>query len=119
MDNIKVNLFITLPGSVMYSKESSFKNGKPVPERHNTTFIKLDIGRGRTETIAVKTRKNIPARQLVHVSEDAYNYYISDEKPSDFKGDWKKMSPEARLDWHMASIAESFNGELLEYQVLD
>lgn len=117
--NIKISLSIALPGSVLFSKESSFKNGKPDPEKHHKEFMKIEDGKGHFETITVNTRKCIPAKQIINISEEAYNYFISDEKPSDYRNDWKSMSIQARLYWHLSEIAKSRGGKMISYQVLE
>lgn len=117
--NIKISLSIILPGSVMFSKEASFKNANIIPARHDKEFLKVKDERGHFETITVNTRKCIPAKQVINMTEQAYNYFISEEKPRSYKGDWRKMSEEAKLNWHMNNIAKSLGGELDDYKVLD
>lgn len=119
MDNIKISLSIALPGSVLYSKESSFENGKPIPEKHHKEFMKIEDGKGHFETITVNTRKCIPAKQIINITEEAYNYFISDEKPPEYRNDWKSMSKPARLYWHLTEIAKSRGGKMIDYKVLD
>lgn len=117
--NIKISLSIALPGSVLFSKESSFKNDKPDPEKHHKEFMKIEDGKGHFETITVNTRKCIPAKQIINISEEAYNYFISDEKPPEYRSDWKKMSSAARLYYHLDSIAKAMGGKMIDYKVLD
>lgn len=119
MSETKVSLSILLPGSTMFSKESSLRNGKPDPEKHNKEFLKVSDKKGHYETLVINTRKCIPAKQVISISEDAYNYFVSSEKPFDFRGDWKSMSADARLYYHMEEIAKSRGGIVLDYKVLD
>lgn len=119
MNDIKVSLYIELPGSTLYSKESSFKNGKPDPEKHHKEFLKVEDGKGHFETLTINTRKCVPATQVVNISEEAYNYFISDEKPPEYRSDWKSMSESARLYWHLTEIAKSLGGKMIEYQILN
>ena len=118
MENAKVRLSIILPGSTMFSKESSLKNDRPDPEKHHKEFMKISDGKGHFETITINTRKCIPATQVISISEDAYNYFISDVNP-EYRNDWKSMSKDARLYWHMTEIAKSMGGKMLDYKVLD
>ena len=117
--NIKVSLYIELPGSTMYSKESSLVNGTPIPDRHNKEFLKVENGNGREETIVINTRKCIPAKKVVNLTEDAYNYFISDEKPYEYKGDWRKMTPAARLQYHMEELSKAMGGKMIDYVILN
>lgn len=119
MTDIKISLSIELQGSVMYSKESSLKNGKPLPEMHNKEFMKIQDGKGHFESITVNTRKCIPAKQIINLSQEAYDYFISDDKPIEYRGDWKKMSERARLHWHMEEIAKALGGKVIDYSILD
>lgn len=118
MAETKVSLSIALPGRTMFSKESSFKNDKLDPDKFNKSFMKISDGRGHFETIVINTRKCINAKQVINISEDAYNYFISDVNP-DYRNDWKSLSKEARLHWHMTELAKSMGGEMLDYRVLD
>lgn len=119
MENIKVSLTIALPGSIMYSKQSCLKNGKPDPDKYNREYLKVEDGKGHFEILTVNTRKCIPATQVININEDAYNYFISDEKPHDYRNDWKSMSKDARLYWHLTEIAKLAGGEMLDFKVLD
>ena len=53
MVDIKISLNIELQGNTMYSKESSLKNDKPIPERHNKEFLKVEDGNGKVETLTI------------------------------------------------------------------
>lgn len=119
MSDIKVSLYIELPGRTLYSKQSCLKNGKPDPEKHHKEFMKVEDGKGHFETITVNTRKSIPAKQIINLSQEAYDYFISDNKPAEYRGDWKKMSEAARLNWHLTETAKSLGGKMIEYQILD
>lgn len=119
MTDTKISLSIELQGGTMYSKEASFKNAKPIPDKHNKEFLKIEDGKGHFETITINTRKCIPAKQVVNLSQEAYDYFISDEKPIEYRGDWKKMSEAARLHWHMEETAKALGGKMIDFKVLD
>lgn len=119
MVDIKISLNIELPGNTMYSKEASFKNATPIPDRHNKEFLKVEDGKGNFETLAINTRKCIPAKQVINLSQEAYDYFISDDKPAEYRGDWKKMSQAARLHWHMEETAKALGGRMIDFTVLD
>ena len=91
----------------------------------------------KLETYVYFTRKNRPAKQTINISEEAYNYYISIEVPSNFhipvelraslkrshesfeQQAWKKLSKEERLEWHLKSICDSMGGTMESYTVFD
>lgn len=142
MNNIKVNLSILLPGSTMLSVDESTRiveepvrtpggrvkhqNGQPVTtqvkvmdvHKHNKFEIEV-MNRGKKETIKVFTRKSKPAKQVIHLSEEAYEYMVDSETPYQYKGVWKGLKPNERLRWHCNRIAESLGGTVDDIQVLD
>lgn len=143
MDNIKLSLSIILPGGVMYSREESLKElkkvkknkyGKPIKKdgeiqyttevvedfnRHDSFIVKVKDDRGKEVPITVLTRSTKPARQVINMSEEAYNYMISRETPAGFFGNWNSMSQAQKLKWHCFNIAHQLGGYLDSYQVMD
>lgn len=164
MYNTKLSLTVTLPGSVMVSKLESLKqlkkpvlnqygkpvyrNGKPAYkvetvddyDKCDRNFIKIwDKDHKKSETLEYCTRKSVPARQVINMGEEAYNYMISDSYPEGFipphdfipnkslvkKGfgriqqAWMLLSPEARLLWHCNNIAQELGGTVESYKVFD
>lgn len=100
-------------------------------------FKILNKEENKLETYVYFTRKNKPAKQTINISEEAYNYYISIEAPSNFhipaelraslkrshesfeQQAWKKLSKEERLEWHLKSICDSMGGTMESYTVFD
>lgn len=142
MDNVKVNLSILLQGGTMLSVEEStriieepvrtpsghikYSKGKPVTkpvrvmDTHKHNKFELEVmNRGKKETIKVFVRKNKPAKQVIRLNEDAYNYMVSNETPAQYKGVWKGLKPNEKLRWHCNRIAESLGGVVDSIQVLD
>lgn len=142
MDNIKVNLSILLPGGTMLSVEESTRiieepvktpsgknkqlNGEVVTtpirvmDTHKHDKFEMEImDRGRKETIKVFTRKSKKARQVMHLTEDAFDYMTSDERPYDYKGIWSRLTDMEKLKWHCNRIAETIGGTVESIQILD
>lgn len=158
MIDIKVNLSIALPGSVMYSKQECFKqlkevakykNGKVIkdkktgkvkyvtklvadPEKFDHKVMLLDNGGKEPERVTIHTRKCKPARQVLNMSTEAYNYMVSEAIPAGFKAPvgvkptkkksaaqvaWEGMTQEDRLLWHLNETAAALGGTLEDYQV--
>ena len=63
--------------------------------------------------------EEVPCSQSINLTYDAYNYMTSEEKPEWFKGPWKQMKKEQRLNAHLNRICESLNGKSYSYHVLE
>lgn len=86
------------------------------------------------------TRKCKPAKQVLNISSEAYEYFVSFEVPEGFrppadfrpnktlllrkgisrtKQAWMAMSDKSRLEWHLNRICKSRGGTLGEYKVFN
>ena len=143
MSNIKIRLSVTLPGSVLYSQEETCKlqdvavkteGGYPmvrdgkvvteptlVPDKSKFDHFEVKVmDKGKQETIKVSTRKCKPASQVISLTEEAYNEFISPSPtPYKFKGVWKSLTNNQRIQWHCEQIAEAMGGKLDSFVVLD
>jgi len=120
MSNIKVNLSILLQGSTMLSVEESTriaKDGERVIDTHKHEKLEITVGKG--QTVKVFTRKCKPAKQIIHLTEEAYEYMTGDNFPYQYKGVWKALKPNEKLRWHCNRIAESLGGTVDSIMVLD
>lgn len=107
MDDIKINVTISLPGRQLYNVESE-----------DTTSPNIHKYKG--EVIKYFTRKSVPASQNINMTKEAYNYMTSSncphwEKPKE----WKNMSKKDRLESHMRRTALDLGGTLIEYTVFN
>lgn len=94
MDNIiKLSLSIILPGSVLDSRAN-----KNVPKN----------------ILKVKSKS---AKQVINITKEAYDYFISNEKPYGFKGSWDKQSINQKINWHANRIAQYLGGSLESFQI--
>ena len=143
MTNIKLSLNILLPGSTMFSEEESSKQlTKPVKnksgkvvrkkgkvltktytvpdfDKHDSFTLRLEQKGKAPKQIRVFTRKSRPARQVINMSEEAYQHMISKEQPAEFKGTWNALTIYQKLLWHCNRIAASLGGKVENFQVLD
>lgn len=101
------------------------------------------------ETLTYYTRKCREAKQVINLSEEAYDYFVSKELPAgyhapkDFKPyapirshldrkskkyvegisldmqAWRACSPTQRLEWHLNAICESMGGRMDSYAVFN
>ena len=138
MDNIKLSLTVLLPGSTMVSTEESVKQLKkayktkkgktyyktvlvPDWDKHDSFTIKVTEG-GREVPIEVFIRKTKSAKQVINMTQEAYDYYISAESPIGFLGGakaWNKLTRDQKLKWHCINIAKQVGGYVSNIQVLD
>lgn len=133
MIDIKVSLNILVPGATMYSEQSCSKNdkGKKVVLEEMTepghVFISVKNAEGKMvrQRIDFRTRKCIPACQVLNMSTEAYEYMISKSVPEWFrvpggsaKATWEKMTETERLEKHLERTAAHFHGTVENYQVL-
>jgi hypothetical protein len=137
MNDIKINVKISIPGRTLYAEKDCYKitkrklentKGKvyfaKAPLYDYTKNIKntLDIDTNRgVETIAFFTRRAIPAYQSINMTRSAYDYFIEETAPKGFTKTslWKKMSKEERIKYHLAILAESIGGQLESFKVFD
>lgn len=129
MDDVKITLTIELPGAVMYQpqdcikeviKKVELKNGKTIKKHvlvddfNKTESCHFKVNK---EDFTIHTRKCIPARQSVNITNEAYIHYVDkSECPSFVKTPvWSKMSKRERLESHLNEIAISRGGRILTY----
>ena len=138
MDNIKLSLSVILPGSVMFSTEESVKplkkqyktkRGKtfyktvlvPDYDKHDSFTLKVMEGK-REVPLEVFMRKTKAAKQVINMTQEAYDYYVSSEAPYGFLGGakaWNKLSRDQKLKWHCINIAKQLGGWVESFQVID
>lgn len=144
MDNeIKVNLTIALPGSVMLSKEECLKTTQKVIEKKTATgkvykkYKRVQVedldkmnkhtqqvsnsDGSNVEVLTFYTRKSRPASQVINITKESYIYMTSvDECPSWCKKKtWKQLNSKQRLEAHLKRITESLGGTSYTYTVFD
>lgn len=152
MTDIKLSLSITLPGGVMYSQQEALKKlrkpvrnkkGKIVKKQGKAVlcdvwvpdFTKNDVTEMTLRTsseenpnvpqdtkLTVYTRKSKPAKQVINMTQEAYDNMLSKEAPYNYRGEfglWKTLSKNQKIKWHCMQIAKSVGGEFDSFQVLD
>ena len=122
MNVTKLTANIELPGSVMFGKEACQKSPKKYTESNYLVVEdKIKVGKKtkiKKEKIQFYTRKSIPVLQVINMSEEAYQYMISNEVPSfSTKSAWNKMTVEQRLVAHLNETASSLGGKLVDYTI--
>ena len=143
MSTTKIRLSIVLPGSTLLSQEETCKlqnvvvkteGGNPkikdgkvvtkpalVPDRSKFDHFEVKVmDKGKQETIKVSTRKCKPATQVISLSEEAYDYFVDPfSTPYKFKGVWKSLTKNQKVQWHCQQIAEAMGGKLESFVILE
>lgn len=146
MSETKVRLSLNVQGAQLLSSQECDKNPK---ESYDTTVILIDgskkRGIPRKERLVVKTRKQRMVKQCLNISLEAYNYMTDPNFPPTGKLGkrvlikkvvgkrpdgtpirkieestvWGQYGIKQRLEWHLASIAESMRATGYTYEVFE
>lgn len=143
MSTTKIRLSIVLPGGTLLSQEEACKpqnvavkteSGHPkvkdgkvvtetvlVPDKSKYDHFEIKVmDKGRPETLKVSTRKCKPATQVISLSEEAYDEFTNPNTiPYKYKGVWRSLTKNQRVQWHCQQIAEAMGGRLESFVVLD
>jgi len=169
MNDIKVSLTIMLQGGTMWSRQECLKDlkepvliskgkyaGKPKRDKKGNIIyttkrvvdetkvdhheVRLTDKDGKlSEILHYHTRGAKPAKQVLPISQVAYDYFISSEVPDgynfprDFKPNkkllkqgisvssqaWNSQTPKQKLEWHLRRICATLNGTLGEYHIFN
>lgn len=119
--------------------------------KYNRHDVKVSSSteKGKTEILTYYTRKNREVRQSINISQEAYDYFISNERPYGYTAPknfkpymptrsrldrktkkwvdgvpidvqaWRAASAQQRLEWHLNSIAQALKGRVDSYQVFN
>ena len=126
MIDVKINASFILPGSVLHAellstrkrgkkekKEEKEKQGIQILYRQET--IRLPKG----QSIVINLRKAKPAKQVVHLSLDAYNYMIESPVQGVTAFHWKSLSKNKRIKAHLEEMAANLGAELESFVILE
>jgi hypothetical protein len=112
MNNIKINLSIILPGSVLLSEQECSKNPK-----FDVISVKDTDNKGSFD---VAIRKSKEAKQVIHLTQEAYDEFTSTKAPYGMKQFlWSKFSKKEKVNWHCKQICEALGGISYLFEILD
>ena len=141
MADIKVSLTIELPGAKMVSKEECLKttqvpvlkHGKPVykkgkmlyelkevedPDKHDSYRLTGNLNKEKY-SIVFNVRKQETITQVINISTEAYEYFLSNYSAIGSLNHWKRTLPHQRLMMHLEQIAKSLGGKVKKFYVFD
>lgn len=131
MSEVKVRLSMEVPGATMLRTQDLAYKGQSKKDKealYNYEPLNLDYKvkkKGKIvkykETLHIYTRKSYPAKQVMSISKEAYDFMTNgSEIPStSTKKIWASMSKKQRLDHHCKLIAENFNAISYSFEILD
>lgn len=127
----KMSLTLVLPGSTMVSQQVAENKPKEFTEENKMSFMSYNSKKGKgLEVITFRTRKSIPARQVLKMSREAYEAMLSDPTDSKYnkivakvKGKlirvWDTMSEDTRIKKHCELIAHDMGAISFDYSVFE
>ena len=126
----KLSLTFVLPGSTMISQQVAENKPEELTEEHKMLFksykSKKDKG---PDVITFRTRKSIPAKQVLKISQEAYEAMLEESTSPKYnkviakvKGKlirvWDTMSEDARIKKHCAIIAHDLGATDFTFNIL-
>ena len=140
-NDIKINVLIAVAGSTPYTDEE-IKNlcTEIVPEQIGSEMgqcefyhpekaseykdvQKMVLGKSQKgeglDVINIVTNKRKPATQSINMTQEAYLAFTdnNDIPYGVTKHDWQHLSKKQKVEWHLKQIAESLNGEVINYEI--
>lgn len=128
----KLSLTLVLQGSSMVSQQEAENKPKEFTEPNFLTIKSYDrkLKKFKKETIAFRTRKNVTVRQVLKMSQEAYEAML--EEPTNPKYNkvvakvkgklirvWDTMSEESKIKKHCELIAHDMNALDFSFNVLE
>lgn len=107
-------------GKVVKKKGQIVYKTVKVPSFEKNDTFTLALGPDKEET-TVFVRKSKPAKQVINMTEDAYNAMIDKKVPYNYrdkKVPWTKLTKNQRIKWHCMQIAAQVGGIFDSFQVL-
>lgn len=121
MSEIKVNLSLTLPGSVLLSEQECSKNSK---KKDCYDYFRIGVvgAKGKNkEVINVAVRKSRTVKQNIKLSKEAYDYMTNGKvcpNPK-LRGKWDNYTTHQRIKYHCSQIAESLGAIDFSFEILE
>lgn len=127
----KLSLTLVLPGSTMVSQQAAENKPKESYEQHSLTLREFDKKSKKyvTKTYTYYTRKSVPARQVLKMSQETYEAMLETSTSPKYnkvvaksKGKlirvWDTMSEDARIRKHCELIAHDMGAIDFSFNVL-
>ena len=132
MVETKLSLILVLPGSTMVSQQEAENKPKELTETNFLTIKSYDkkSKKFKKETIVFRTRKNTTVRQVLKMTQEAYEAMLNESTNPKYnkivakaKGKlirvWDTMSEDARIKKHCELIAHDMGAIDFSYNILE
>ena len=126
MIDVKINASFILPGSVLpaellSTRKRGKKEKKEEKEKQDNQILyrqeKIRLPKG--QSIVINLREAKPAKQVIHLSLDAYNYMIESPVQGVTAFHWKSLSKNKRIKAHLEEMAANLCGKLESFVILE
>ena len=126
----KLSLILVLPGSIMVSQQVAENKPEELSEENKMLLKGYKSKKDKSpEVITFRTRKSIPARQVLKMSQEAYEAMLEESTSPKYnkivtrvKGKlirvWDTMSEDARIKKHCELIAHDMGAIDFSYNIL-
>ena len=126
----KLSLILVLPGSIMVSQQVAENKPEELTEENKMLLKGYKSKKDKSpEVIAFRTRKSIPARQVLKMSQETYEAMLEESTSPKYnkivakvKGKlirvWDTMSEDARIKKHCELIAHDMGAIDFSYNIL-
>ena len=126
----KLSLILVLLGSIMVSQQVAENKPEELTEENKMLFKSYKSKKDKSpEVITFRTRKSIPARQVLKISQEAYEAMLEESTSPKYnkivakvKGKlirvWDTMSEDARIKKHCELIAHDMGAIDFSYNIL-
>ena len=126
----KLSLILVLPGSIMISQQVAENKPEELTEENKMLFKSYKSKKDKSpEVITFRTRKSIPARQVLKMSQETYEAMLEESTSPKYnkivakvKGKlirvWDTMSEDARIKKHCELIAHDMGAIDFSYNIL-
>ena len=126
MTEPKISLTLTLPGRVLVSQQEAENK----PKMMNDEQLVLRSWKGKRDVISFKTRKTLPIKQVLKMTEEAYQYMLNEPVSSKYnrfitrsKGKsiriWDNISEDIRIKLHCKRIADDLSATDFTYNIMN
>lgn len=123
----KLSLTLIIPGSILVSQQEAENKPKECTELQQVKF--RDSKTKKLEVVTFRTRKAYPARQVLKMSQEAYEAMLEEPTSTKYnkivgkaKGKilrvWDTMSEDTRIREHCKKIAHDRNAISFYYNIL-
>lgn len=126
MNTTKVILTMIIPGATMMSEEQCKKLPKKEGYDSHIMTLATKVKKDKKlvvqkEVFHINTRKSIPAKRVLCISDYAYKHMINSKEVPEAKyiKTWNKMNNSQKLEYYLNSIAFHFGALSFNYTVLE